>query len=54
MFFDAAIPILFLVAVYVINYKPKLNDKTLMINYLTLNGKRGSKVYEASTHADLY
>lgn len=48
MFYDYVILFLFCLAVYVINYKPKLNDKTLIVNYLTFISKKKRSIFDAA------
>lgn len=47
MFFSI-VTVLWLVGVFILNYKPKLTDETLMVNYLTLNGRKSRATYEAA------
>lgn len=46
--------ILYCLGIFLVNYKPKMNDRTLMVNYFTHNQRKyGRRVFDATSYSDL-
>lgn len=45
--------ILLLLGLWLANYKPKLTDETVILNYLSLTGGKKRAIYEAARNVSL-